>query len=80
MVEYRIGMTREEWEAGKRAEAAEKVERLKAAHAALLAKGVDLFVSACGCCNGPTVSLKIDGVTLLEDEDEANLPPYEPKE
>lgn len=52
-----------------------------AALALLLTKGVELVVSACGCCDSPSVRIVVDGVVVLEG-DNMNLPPtaYEREE
>ncbi len=58
-----------EWEAKRNA--AEEVKRLrvKSIKAILLAKGVELSVSGCGCCGSPSVTLVVDGERLVDDED-----------
>ena len=39
----------------------------------LLAKGVKLAVSGCGCCGSPSVTIIIDGETLVKDVEDYNI-------
>lgn len=51
-----------------------KVARKKEILEILKSRGIELTTGGCGCCGSPFVSIKVDGETLI-DEDECNLPP-----
>lgn len=35
--------------------------------------GVELHIGACGCCDSPWVTLKVNGETLVDNADSFNL-------
>ena len=43
------------------------------AEAALLKKGIEIKIEACGCCSSPTVTLIIDEKIILVDEEYSNM-------
>ena len=46
----------------------EEIAALEETKKALLSKGVEVNIDACGCCNSPWIKVKIDGEVLLDVE------------
>lgn len=54
-------------------------EQLKEVKRMLKEKGIRISISGCGCCGSPTVDLEIDGILLIDDEDNLCMSMFNPE-
>ena len=39
-------------------------------------RGIEIHVGGCGCCGSPWVTVIVDGVTLVDEEEDYKIHPF----